>query len=209
MNQHTTIAERAEVYIPGINQRAIDTHAANVERGWWTDLASGLSILATRDRGRIMMLCVSELSEADYGAENALRDDHLPQYPMFGVELGDTAIRLLDVLGAESSLHGGPAVDEKLLLEQMVGMHGRIARRTTSSQLMQIVNRISAALEHERKSRTMAYRGELQAALAGVMALAGIVGLDLWTVVDAKAAYNGSRADHKPENRLAADGKKS
>lgn len=73
-------------------------HAANVRAGWWTDLKTGAPL--ERNVGEMLMLCVTELSEAMEGHRKGLRDDKLPQYPMIAVELADTVIRILDLAGA-------------------------------------------------------------------------------------------------------------
>ena len=80
-----------------------EIHASNVIAGWWSDLKTGESILATRNRPEMLMLAVSELAEAAEGID--LRpDDKLPHRAMFDVELGDFVIRQLDQIGAEVSL---------------------------------------------------------------------------------------------------------
>lgn len=43
------------------------------------------------------MLVVTELGEALEGLRKDLKDDHLPQYNSFDVEVADAIIRLLDI----------------------------------------------------------------------------------------------------------------
>lgn len=74
---------------------AKQVHAANSK--WWHDLNTGEPIV--RDRGNLIALIHSELSEALEGERKNLMDDKLPQYPMAVVEMIDAIIRELDYLG--------------------------------------------------------------------------------------------------------------
>ncbi len=76
---------------------AKEVHAANQQ--WWTDLSTGKC--KERNRGELLMLIVTELAEALEGDRKGIPDTHLPQYPMFQVELIDALIRLLDLIGSE------------------------------------------------------------------------------------------------------------
>lgn len=49
---------------------------------------------------------------------------------------------------------------------------------------------------------------ELADAVIRILELAEIMGWDLGKAIDLKMAYNKQRADHKPENRKAKNGKK-
>lgn len=113
-----------------LNEMARIQHEANAT--WWHDPATGERI--TRNKGELLMLMVSEISEAMEGERKNLMDDKLPHRKMAEVELADTLIRIFDYAGA--------------------------------------------------------------------------YGYDLDGAVAEKQAFNAQRADHKPENRLAANGKK-
>lgn len=78
-------------------------HNDNVAAGWWTDLTTGASLLASRNRPEMLMLAVTELAEALEG-DMGQADDKLPHLPMYDVELGDFVIRQMDQIGAEMSL---------------------------------------------------------------------------------------------------------
>lgn len=121
-------------YVATINELCDEIHDRNVQAGWWTDLATGQSIVETRNVGEMLCLVHSEISEAMEGHRKNLMDDKLPHRPMMEVELADALICIFDLAGAKKFDLGG-AIAEKL-------------------------------------------------------------------------AYNASRADHKPENRMKADGKK-
>lgn len=89
---------------------ADQVHADNMKTGWWTDLDTGEDLHGKDERGRhkrnrpeMLMLVVSEVSEAMEGHRKGLADDKLPDRPMFRVELLDAIIRLLDILGSEDN----------------------------------------------------------------------------------------------------------
>ena len=55
--------------------------------------------LIERNVGELLMLMVSELSEAMEGHRKNLQDTHLPEHKMIDVELIDCLIRLFDLMG--------------------------------------------------------------------------------------------------------------
>lgn len=113
-----------------LNDLARQIHTDNAH--WWHDPKTGERL--TRNKGEMLMLMVSEISEAMEGERKGLMDTHLPHRPMAEVELADLFIRALDYAGA--------------------------------------------------------------------------YGFDLDGAIAEKRIYNATRADHKPEARLAAGGKK-
>lgn len=76
-----------------LNDYAHQVHQANLK--WWLDLETQQPI--TRNVGELLMLCVSELSEALEGNRKNLMDDKLPHRKMFEVEIADCMIRLFDI----------------------------------------------------------------------------------------------------------------
>lgn len=168
-------------------------HTANIEVGWWDK---------PRNKAEMLMLTVSEISEASLGFATQATDDHLPQYEMFDVELADVAIRLFDQIGAMLSV-GLP-----MPASAVTGQERRtIDFGDVDEQLMTVVNRLSAAMEHCRKGRDAEYLTELVGALVVTFAVADDYDIPLHEVIDAKRAYNAQRADHKPENRAKPGGK--
>ena len=77
-----------------IQSLAIIVHAANYK--WWLDVHTGEPI--KRNKGELLALIHSEISEALEGERKNLMDDKLPQYPMPVVEIVDAIIRELDYL---------------------------------------------------------------------------------------------------------------
>lgn len=92
---------------------------------------------------------------------------------------------------------------------------GEYLNRNKGELLCLIHSEISECMEGERKDlmddklphRRMA-EVELADALIRIFDYAGAFGYDLDGAVAEKRAYNATRADHKPEARLAAGGKK-
>jgi len=81
-----------------LNELAKRVHEANMK--WWIDTSTSLPKLLYRNVGELLMLCVSELSEAMEGHRKGLMDDKLPHRTMFEVELVDCLIRILDLAAA-------------------------------------------------------------------------------------------------------------
>ena len=108
---------------------ALRVHEAN--KKWWQDLETGQPI--KRNVGELLMLTVTELSEALEGHRKNLPDDHLPSRPMFEVEIADAFIRLLDI-AAGLRLDLGGAFEDKMAynavrkdhtIEARRGLHGK------------------------------------------------------------------------------------
>lgn len=70
-------------------------HKANAR--WWKDPATQKPI--ARNVGEMLMLVTSELAEALEGHRKNLKDDKLPHFDMFTVEIADALIRLFDIAG--------------------------------------------------------------------------------------------------------------
>lgn len=75
-----------------LNEYAKEVHIAN--RKWWTDLHTGEPI--NRNKGELLALIHSEVSEALEGERKNLMDDKLPHRRMAEVEMADVLIRVLD-----------------------------------------------------------------------------------------------------------------
>jgi len=75
-----------------LNDYAKLCHAANQK--WWQDIDTGEPI--KRNKGELLALVHSEISECLEGERKNLMDDKLPQFPMAQVEIVDALIRLFD-----------------------------------------------------------------------------------------------------------------
>jgi len=78
-----------------LNEYAQQSHEDNIQ--WWRD-SYGRKL--ARNKGELLMLIVSEISEAMEGERKGLQDDHLPHRAMAEVELADVLIRIFDYAGA-------------------------------------------------------------------------------------------------------------
>jgi NTP pyrophosphatase (non-canonical NTP hydrolase) len=79
-----------------LNTYAAICHKANDK--WWRNPKTGERI--ERNKGELLMLIVSEISEAMKGERKDLMDDKLPHRKMVEVELVDALIRIFDYAGA-------------------------------------------------------------------------------------------------------------
>lgn len=205
-------AARPELAQGAIRLLTDEIHAANRAAGWWTDLQTGEPL--ERNVGEVLMLITSELAEAWTGARGYKMDDHLPQYPMLAVELADTLIRIFDTAGGFGYRLDEAAVE---VLRNRAMFEDRLppAHPTISLSLLDIICMVASAMEGHRKDRAderlpqfKAIEVELACVVLRIMAWPAPIGRDLPAVVAAKRAYNAQRADHKPENRRAAGGKR-
>lgn len=92
-----------------LNWLAKRVHRAN--QTWWHDPATGERL--DRNKGEMIALMHSELSEMMEGERKNLMDDHLPNRKMAEVELADLIIRALDYAGGFNMDLGG-AFEEKM-----------------------------------------------------------------------------------------------
>jgi len=86
----------AEDGVYGLNRLSRLCHAANAK--WWHDLDTGERL--NRNKGELLCLIHSEISEAMEGERKNLQDDKLPHRKMAEVELADALIRIFDYAGA-------------------------------------------------------------------------------------------------------------
>jgi hypothetical protein len=85
-----------------LHQTVSEIYTGNVEAGWYSDPKTGERI--QRNIPEMMMLMVSEISEAMEGVRKNLSDDKLPHRTMVVAELADVFIRWADLVGYLESL---------------------------------------------------------------------------------------------------------
>lgn len=107
-----------------LNELSKVVHAANIK--WWQDMETGLPI--KRNKGELLALIHSEISEALEGERKDLMDDKLPHRKMAEVELVDAIIRILDYAGGFGCDIQG-AFDEKMVFNAQREDHKHEARR--------------------------------------------------------------------------------
>jgi hypothetical protein len=199
-----------------LNARSKEVFANNVK--WWTDLKTGESTVATRNRPEMMMLVVTELSEANDGLIHCKMDDKLPHRPMVDVELADAAIRLHDLMGAEGidvTSETSDAVEVYLAdyesLVDSVRTQGGEKGVTLTEYIMSVVDLISEAMEGYRKQTKMEMRYQYEfgiaKALLAIYDIADQWGVDIEGSIAEKLEFNKVRPDHQTENRLKEGGK--
>lgn len=107
-----------------LNKLAQTVHQANIK--WWQNIETGEPI--KRNKGELLALIHSEISEALEGERKDLMDDKLPHRKMAEVELVDAIIRILDyAAGFGYDIQG--AYEEKMAYNATRQDHTHEARR--------------------------------------------------------------------------------
>jgi NTP pyrophosphatase (non-canonical NTP hydrolase) len=118
-----------EFYAPILNQMA--DHVRFLNARWWTDLETGQPL--NRNKGELIALMHSELSEQLEGVRKDEMDKHLPHRSSEEVELADLIIRALDYAGG-FNLDLAGAVREKLEYNMRRADHTAEARRQANGK---------------------------------------------------------------------------
>lgn len=186
-------------------------HGAAVKAGWWQDLNTGEPI--RRNTGEILMLAVSEVSEAFEAWESRAMDDKLINRRGVEVELADFLIRTFDTLPGLG--HGDDLVAALSYLERdRVPYYGANGNRPGDARFLGIIRHMCDAMEADRKKAPSRRYPSLPGlvvhvgqAVRATLTLGTLVEADLWGALHDKVAFNAQREDHKVENRRAAGGK--
>lgn len=195
-------------------------HTASASGGWWSEEA-----LADQDLyWKKVALIHSEIAEATEGARKGIQDDKLPQFTMFEAELADTIIRVCDLLGRMATLivpqdevNDGNYVGYAYVMHAPPRLVGK-ATGQPGMDLSRLHLHTATILDiaHTLRDETGAHekykdREILKALCTLLMACfetAQVYDLDIGNVIATKMQFNAQRADHKPENRKKAGGKK-
>lgn len=110
---------------------ALAAHIHELNRKWWVSLETGEPI--ERNKGELLCLIHSEISEAMEGERKNLQDDKLPHRKMAEVELADAIIRILDY-GAGFGYDIGGALFEKLEYNKTRADHSHEARKAANGK---------------------------------------------------------------------------
>ena len=173
-----------------INELAKEIHVLN--RKWWPEN------IKDRNKSQILILVVSEVTECMEGERKDLMDDKLPHRKMAEVEMADTAIRVLDVMGAFNYQY----VEGTDMTDNWSSFDPDPACDTKEDRLFAIVGLITMA---DRYRRTSTWMSNI---LYLVSEYCRRYGYDLWGAVREKLEYNKTRYDHTDEGRAAEGGKK-
>lgn len=159
-----------------------EVYERNVKAGWWTDLATGKP--KKRSVGELFVLFVTELAEAYDAYLTREPDDKLPHLPGLTVELADLQIRFADFAGA---LAAGNIVEDT---------------STRNPGAIMLADIVEIARQYEAIRKTDAAKGDDEQ--GDYLPVSNVAG-----AVIEKLAFNAKREDHKIENRLKDDGKRT
>lgn len=195
-----------------LNQYAAQCHQANMK--WWQNIDTGEPI--KRNKGELLALMHSEISECYDGEKENLMDDKLTHRWQGEVELVDFQIRALDYaagfghdLNRAGLLIGVSEFRDLNHLGEcaIIAAHDRpglIARIESIALIHSLISRI---LESERKGRTKDAENWLAYLICCVSLCGKYRDYDLQGAFTEKMEFNRTREDHQHEARRIAGGK--
>lgn len=193
-------------------------HTAN--KKWWQYIDSGAPI--KRNKGELIALIHSEISEGFDAELLGLMDDKLPHRKGGEVEQADAFIRMLDYargFGYELDLtmvheFGFGYVagkDERIsTIPTSAGNHDAVANIWIALEqkgISIIHSAVSKLLEAERKGKTEKAPALICHILMSIICYCRIMKYDIDAAFTEKMAYNAKREDHTHEARKIAGGK--
>lgn len=168
----------------GLRRFFQDVYARNLKAGWWTNIENGEP--KKRNVGELFILFVTEIAEAYLSyVDNNAKDDKLTEHCGIGVELADLGIRWADFCGA--ALAGNIIEHDPFIHNPAEAMFREIS---------------DIAMKYDAMRKTPEAVGETETAEF-------LPSFDVALMTDAKLAFNANRPDHKIENRLKEDGKRT
>lgn len=195
-----------------LNKLASTIHKAN--KKWWQDIDTGEPI--KRNKGELLALIHSEVSEQFEGELHDLMDDKLPHRKMGEVESVDGLIRAFDYCkGFGYDLKDSGAAMGITEFFDLNGIYSQLSMDLVAPMLLSMSEHglnhvhycISKVLELERKSICMGVPDAMVNLIAAICIYAKIKGYDMQGAFDEKVAFNANREDHKHEARKIAGGK--
>jgi len=181
--------------IENISEYVEKCHGAAVKAGWHQHPKTGERL--QRDFGVSISLIHSELSEALEGDRKGLMDDHLPDRLMAEVELADAIIRACDTSGYEEfDLSGWKDMVAAPKIKSVFAVDLAVAHSW-----------FSRSYEEYCKGNFSNCKVYYLSGINQICAMADEYGFNLVKVIDMKMAYNKTRLDHKPEERVKEGGK--
>ena len=185
-----------------LNHYARLCHEAN--KSWWPQKKED------RNKGELLMLCVSELAEAMEGHRKDKMDDKLPHRKMAEVELVDFLIRAFDMaggLGWEVGVSSG--TDLTTLAQGLAQIHNEILTGNFAECLLRASGHLVHCYSYTTGRRIRPEASvHLALSIEYVLVLMHAHGMDIQGAFDEKMAFNAHRADHKLEHRAGPGGKK-
>tara|TARA_B100001079_G_scaffold190327_1_gene164178 strand:+ start:8326 stop:9066 length:741 start_codon:yes stop_codon:yes gene_type:complete len=171
-------------------------HNASWRNGWWHDLETGEQL--SRNKGEMLCLIHSEISEGFEADMSGQSDDKLPHREGAEVELADALIRIADYMGGFGyPLFRDAEKEIRPAWMSWAGLHYLV------DTIMEMERKRAKADIQEREGIGAC----MSSLLLAIVAYAERRGFDIWGAAREKLAYNAQRADHKPENRRQAGGK--
>lgn len=176
------------------NNLAEDIHQ-NENKKWWYDVdGNKLNI----DDTQLIMLIVSEISEAMEAHRKNLMDDKLPHRHGIEAELADVIIRLLDrMIGMNLVKFRKPYNSSKSI--EIFENEGVMDNKTFLKGLYDITHQLFVTHSYFCVTEKLVY---------DVLDFSYKNGYDLIPVIEEKRIYNNTRTDHLPDERSGKNGKK-